>query len=70
MKTVTDLIEAFGGSTQLAKLLELPIPTVGAWKHRGSIHPDYFPAIIEKARELRISGVSLERLHSMRKERA
>lgn len=70
MKTVPDLIEAFGGTTEMAKLLKAPVGTVGAWKHRKSIPPDLFPEIVKLAKARKISGVSLESLYAMRRETA
>jgi hypothetical protein len=66
MKTVSDLIEALGGSTWLARELDLPIATVGAWKARGSIPPRYFPALVRIASQEKVKGVTLESLVAMR----
>jgi hypothetical protein len=66
MKTVSELIEAFGGSTRLAGKLNLPIATVGAWKARGSIPPRYFPTLVRIAGQQKVKGVSLESLVAMR----
>ena len=64
MKTVTDLIDAFGGSTELAKALDAPPPTVAAWKHRGIPHR-HFPTLVEKARERKLKGVTLASLYTL-----
>lgn len=64
MKTQTDLIDAFGGSTELAKALGCPPPTVAAWKHRG-IPATWFLDIVTEAKVRRIKGVSLESLHRL-----
>jgi hypothetical protein len=66
MKTVSELIEALGGSTRLAGKLNLPIATVGAWKARGSIPPRYFPTLVRIAGQQKVKGVTLERLVAMR----
>jgi hypothetical protein len=65
MKTVPDLIEAFGGSTRLAQKLNLPIATVGAWKARGSIPSRYFPTLVRIAGQQKVKGVTLESLIAM-----
>lgn len=70
MKTVRDIILAFGGSSELARRLGVPIPTVGAWKFRGSIPPEHFPDIVRLAKADGIKGVSFECLYAMRKEKA
>jgi hypothetical protein len=70
MKNVPDLIEAFGGTTVLAKLLETPVGTIGAWKHRKSIPPEMFPRIVTLAKTKRLKGVSFESLYAMREESA
>jgi hypothetical protein len=70
MKTASDLIDLFGGSSELARRINVPIPTVGAWKFRGSIPPEHFPQLVALAKELRIRGVTYEALYSMRTEKA
>ena len=70
MKTVADLINSFGGSSELARRINVPIPTVGAWKHRGSVPPEHFPHLVALARELHIRGVTYEALYAMRTEQA
>lgn len=67
MKTVTDLINAFGGNTELAKVLDAPSPTVAAWKHRG-IPPRHFPALVAQARAHKLKGITLESLHTLKVE--
>ena len=67
MKTVTDFINAFGGSTELAKALDAPPPTVAAWKHRG-IPPRHFPALVNQARAQKVKGITLESLHTLKVE--
>ena len=70
MKNVTDLINAFGGSSELARRINVPIPTVGAWKFRGSVPPEHYPDLVALAKELRIKGVTFESLYALRKEKA
>ena len=70
MKTVPDIISAFGGSSELARRLEVPIPTVGAWRFRGSIPPKHFADIVTLAKADGIKGITFECLHSMRREKA
>lgn len=65
MKTVTDLMNKFGGYRELAVALDTPSPTVAAWKHRGVIPAQHFPAIVAKAKERKIRGISLESLYRL-----
>lgn len=65
MKSVADLMKAFGGYRELAAALGKPEQTVAAWKYRGVIPAVHFPVIVEKAKERRIKGVSLQSLYTM-----
>ena len=40
--------------------------TVQVWRHRRTIHPDHFFAIVEGAQRRGIEGVSYERLYALR----
>ena len=67
-ETFTDVIDAFGGTQALSERLGILHTTVRSWKHRKSIPPDYFPAIAKAAK--RGSGINLEALHKMHKDKA
>lgn len=65
--SVPDVIDAFGGITTFAKIIEKGASTASEMKRNRSIHVDYWPRIIEAAAERGIDGVtadSLMRLHA------
>lgn len=72
MNSVPELIDAFGGSTDFARALDLAWPsTASEMKRNGSIHPRHWPKVIEAAAERGIEGVTAEflmRLHAREKE--
>jgi hypothetical protein len=45
LKTASEVIEALGGTTKAARRLGQQPNTVGNWKMRGRIPPDYFLAV-------------------------
>jgi hypothetical protein len=64
MRTVTDVFDAFGGSSAMAKAIGLKDrqPAVRAWKSRGSIPPAYWPAITRAAKRRGIKWITTESL--------
>lgn len=66
MKTVSELIEALGGSTQLARRLSVPVSTVGAWKARGSIPARYYMTLVQIAKERKVKGVTLQNIVALK----
>lgn len=62
MDTVSDIIEALGGSTAIARELDMKAATtVASWKDRGSIPSEHWPPLLELARKRRVA-LTLERL--------
>lgn len=70
MRSVSDVIEALGGSSILAGELGLPATTVASWKSRGSIPDEHRPTLIKIARKKAIRGVDYESLTLMHAARA
>lgn len=63
MRSVPCLIDALGGSSKVTELLGLRAPTtVASWKSRQSIPPDYWPRIIDAARQCGLEGVTSDKL--------
>lgn len=62
MRSVTEIIDALGGTTAVAAARGLPATTVASWKTRGSIPCVYWPPLVDDARERRVTGVTLQRL--------
>ena len=63
MKTVNDLISAFGGPTKFAEAMGFKHPsTASEMQRRESIPVKYFPKIVEEARSRGIKGVTVQRL--------
>lgn len=50
-RTVSDLIDAFGGTGPFARIIDKGQSTASEMKRSGSIKPRYWPAIIAAARE-------------------
>ena len=70
MENFTDLIDAFGGTTEFAEMMGKPVGTIGSWKSRKGIPEKHFPEIIRHARQRKIRGVTFESLYAMRRETA
>jgi hypothetical protein len=62
MQTVADIVDAFGGPTAFAKVIERGVSTASEMKRRGSIHGRYWEAVVRAARARGIDGVTLEGL--------
>lgn len=67
-RTVPALIDAFGGPTEFAKVIEKNPSTASEMKRTGSIRVPYWPAIVAAAAEREIPGVTLESLALMHVE--
>lgn len=50
-RTVSDLIDAFGGTGPFSRVIEKGQSTASEMKRAGSIKPIYWPAIIAAARD-------------------
>ena len=63
MNTIYELVEALGGNSIVANHLGKPFPsTVSEMKRRGNIRVEYWPSLIELAKERNVYGVSAETL--------
>ena len=60
--TVDSVIDALGGTGQVADALSLKPPTVSSWRARGSIPSEHWFALVGRGRELGAEGVTLEAL--------
>jgi hypothetical protein len=61
-KTISELIDAFGGPSEFAKVIDKNPSTASEMKRTGSIRVHYWPAIVAAARERGIKGVTMESL--------
>lgn len=64
-KTISELIGAFGGATEFARIIDKIPSTASEMKRSGSIRVAYWPKIIAAAAERGINGVSSETLMLM-----
>jgi hypothetical protein len=64
-RTIPDLIDAFGGSSEFAKVIDKNPSTASEMKRSGSIRVGYWPAIVAAAQDRGIEGVSLESIAQM-----
>lgn len=62
MVTVSKIFDDFGGPAKVAAALEVRPSTASEMKRRGSIPVDYWPKLIEAARERGLKGVSADTL--------
>ena len=68
MKTVADIIDAFGGSTAFGRICGFTQNQAARgsdMKQRGSIPVRYWPAVVQAAREKGLEGISHETLVAM-----
>jgi hypothetical protein len=65
MNTIEELVKAFGGNAQMARMLDHPHPSrVSEWKRTGNIPVEHWPAIIAAGRGIDID-LSAELLMSI-----
>jgi hypothetical protein len=64
-RTIPELIEAFGGPTGFAKVIDKNPSTASEMKRSESVRVSYWPRIVDAARERGIPGVSLETIAKM-----
>lgn len=62
INTISDLIDAFGGSTRFAAVIGKNPSTASEMKRRGSIPVEYWPKVIDGARDAGIHGISNDTL--------
>ena len=58
MKSVADIFELWPSVAEIGRDLDLPYPTVAAWKQRGSIPVAYWRAVIDAKRRRGHSDIS------------
>jgi hypothetical protein len=64
-KTIPQLIDAFGGPSDFAKIIGKNPSTASEMKRSGAIRVSYWPHIVEKAAEFGVEGVTLETIAEM-----
>lgn len=53
-QSVENVITTFGGLTKMAKLTEIPLPTISSWKIRGLIPAQHMRHLLNTAKRLKI----------------
>lgn len=64
-ETVPELIDAFGGPTGFAKVIDRNPSTASEMKRSASIRVNYWEMIVDAAKAQRIPGVTLESIARM-----
>ena len=67
MQTISDVIDALGGVTNVSRIIGKPIGTVSAWKTRGSIPIEHCQALVAAGRDQGRDDITsdlLVRLHA------
>jgi hypothetical protein len=62
MNTWDDVFSAFNTTAEIAAGLKVPYQTAAAWRRRKSIPSRYWSTLIDRAREKRIPGLTLDAL--------
>lgn len=70
IRTVSDLISAFGGATEFSRAIGAKPSTASEMKRRGSIPVNWWPLIVEEAARRGIGGVTYESLTYMHAPRS
>lgn len=63
--TIPELIDAFGGPTGFAKVIDKNPSTASEMKRSAAIRVSYWPAIVAAATERKVKGVTLETIAQM-----
>jgi hypothetical protein len=63
--TIPELIDAFGGPTGFAKVIDKNPSTASEMKRSAAIRVSYWPAIVAAAPEHDVPGVTLESIAQM-----
>lgn len=69
-RTIPELIDAFGGPTGFAKVIDKNPSTASEMKRSRSVRVSYWPRIVDAAQEEGIPGVTLETIAQMHIEHA
>jgi len=70
IRTVSDLIDGFGGATEFSRAIGAKPSTASEMKRRGSIPVTWWPLIVDEAARRGIGGVTFESLTYMHAPRA
>lgn len=65
MENAQQLIDALGGSANVAEAIGKPVGTVASWKHRNAIPAEEWSNFIAVAEALKVEGVTPELLLKM-----
>lgn len=60
MKTVSDIFDLFGGNAAVARVLNVIPSTASEMKRRESVPVEYWPALVDEAKRIGRSDVTLE----------
>ena len=63
--TIPELIDAFGGPTKFARIIEKEPSTASEMKRNSSIRVIYWPRIVEAAPVHGVEGITFEKLTEM-----
>lgn len=63
--TIPELIDAFGGPSGFAKVIDKNPSTASEMKRSRSVRVNYWPRIVDAALEANIPGVTLEAIAEM-----
>lgn len=64
-RTIAELIDAFGGPSEFAKVIEKNPSTASEMKRTGAVRVNYWPLIVAAAAERGLPGVTLESIAQM-----
>lgn len=60
MRTVDDIVDALGGTFKVAAALKLNPSVVSSWRKRASIPADRWLDLVDVARSIGASGITVE----------
>lgn len=69
MQSFTEVISRLGGPDVVAPILKAKVDTVRKMAWRNSVPSDYWPSLIDFARDQRVAGVTYARLAKLKKPR-
>lgn len=69
MQSFTEVIARLGGPEAVAPIIGAKADTVRKMSERDSVPPEYWPALIDVARDKRVRGITLAKLAKMKRPR-